>query len=136
MKLRNPGPIRPAPDLHGQAATIAEAVERMVGVTAHTHWMRGDSKTVDGAEYHLGDLELGHVHLDGSVHLPMGPLAASVVDASLAAYPPWSKTWVSLAAQANGSASKAIWLFELAHAQASGLSHHNLLDRIRTRAVE
>jgi hypothetical protein len=57
----------------------------------------------------------------------MATLAARLVKAGLAAYPPWSRCWVSLASR---TAADAVWLFELAHARASGTSEADLHDRI------
>lgn len=33
------------------------------------HWDLYDSSRVDGIDFYLGEQELGHIHLDGSLHL-------------------------------------------------------------------
>ena len=32
-----------------------------------SHWLRGNSITVDGAEFHAKNRELGHINLDGAI---------------------------------------------------------------------
>lgn len=134
MKLCNPGALIAAPVLEGRAAEIAAAVERLPGVVSHTHWLLDDPQTVDGAEYHLGDEAIGHIHLDGSVHLPMDRLAAPLVDAGLATYTPWSRSWVMLSHQPDTLTSDAVWLFELACNRVSNVNHAELLVQVRHRA--
>lgn len=135
MQLCNPGALIAAPQLTGLAAEIAAAIERLPGVVSHTHWLLGDPETVDGAEYHLGDEPLGHIHIDGSVHLPMDTLTTPLVEAGLAEYTPWSRRWAMLPPDARSSPSDAIWLFKLACARASGVQQASLLENIRERGV-
>ena len=57
MRLRNPGPVQPAPALQGPAGELADAIGRWPGVAAFTHWELGSPGVVDGAEFHVGNPE-------------------------------------------------------------------------------
>ena len=41
----------------------------MCAVAVVTHWQLGSSEKVEGAEFHVGNQELGHIHLHGEMHL-------------------------------------------------------------------
>lgn len=63
------GPLAPPPVLEGELQVVAEAVGAWPEVTATTHWHFADPSRVDGVDFYVGAEELGHLHLDGSIHL-------------------------------------------------------------------
>ena len=67
------GPLAPPPALKGDLQAVAEAVGAWPEVTATTHWHFADQSRVDGVDFYVGAEELGHLHLDGSIHLATTP---------------------------------------------------------------
>ena len=131
MQLRNPGPVQAAPTLDGYAGQLAENVRRLPGVTAYTHWRLGSPGVVDGAELHVGDPELGHIHLDGSVHIPLtAPLASLLVSKEFGQTPYWSNTWITIPVRSSQDVEHAAWLFCLAHARIEGALDTTIRDEI------
>ena len=72
MKRADKGPIAPPPALDGPLGLIAGAVANWPGVSATAHWDLYDPSRIDGIDFYVGVTELGHVHLDGSLHLATG----------------------------------------------------------------
>ena len=70
--------------LKGDLQAVAEAVEAWPEVTATTHWHFADQSRIDGVDFYVGAEELGHLHLDGSIHLATTPalLAELVAEGS------------------------------------------------------
>ena len=71
FQLRNEGELHPAPALAGPAETVSVTVQSWADVKSFTHWQLGDPTAVDGAEFHVPEGELGHIHLGGEVHLAL-----------------------------------------------------------------
>lgn len=131
MKLRNPGPIQPAPALQGPAGELAETIARWPGVAAFTHWELGSPGVVDGSEFHVGDPELGHIHLDGTAHVPFdSKLASLLVRNGLGRTPSWSNAWITYPVRSSADVQHASWLFGLAYARIQGASDEDVIDRI------
>jgi hypothetical protein len=63
------GPLAPPPILAGDLAAVADGVASWSGVAATTHWHFADQARIDGIDFYVGSEELGHLHLDGSIHL-------------------------------------------------------------------
>ncbi|MCJ2088142.1 DUF5519 family protein [Methylobacterium sp. E-005] len=135
MKLRNPGPVQPAPALQGPAGELAEAISRWPGVAAFTHWELGSPGVVDGAEFHIGDPELGHIHLDGTAHIPFGSaISALLVQDKMGRTPSWGRDWITYPVRSSKDVQHAAWLFGLAYARMHGTSDEDVRDRITERA--
>jgi len=69
MRLEDKGPIATAPQFTGALRAVARAVAAWPGVISAAHWDLYESTRVDGADYYLGDLEIGHLHLYGEAHI-------------------------------------------------------------------
>src|SRR5258707_1086401 len=69
MRLETKGEIRPPPKLKGLAQSVSLEIKSWPGVIAATHWFLYDRTQVDGADFYVGEKELGHIHLDGELHL-------------------------------------------------------------------
>lgn len=63
-------------------------------IEATTHWHLHDRGRVDGIDFYVGPDELGHIHLDGSIHLATNPdLGADLVEEGLGTPFPWARGW-------------------------------------------
>ena len=69
MKLAEKGHFAPPPPLPKHAQTVSEHLATWPKVHARTHWLLGDETEIDGADFYLGEEELGHLHLDGEAHV-------------------------------------------------------------------
>lgn len=63
------GPVEPPPPLDGVMQTVVDAVASWAGVKATVHWHFSDRSRIDGVDFYVEEEELGHLHLDGSIHL-------------------------------------------------------------------
>ncbi|MFT3694039.1 MAG: DUF5519 family protein [Kofleriaceae bacterium] len=70
------GRVAPAPRLRGAAQKVSTAVATFEGVIAQAHWEIGSQTEVDGVDFYVGEDELGHIHLDGEAHIPIGTVLA------------------------------------------------------------
>ena len=88
------GPFAPAPVLGGSLQAVADAVAGWPEVEATTHWHLNDRTRVDGIDFYVGPHELGHIHLDGSIHLATTPeLSGEMVAEGLGRPFPWARGW-------------------------------------------
>ena len=71
MKLSDKGPIAPPPVLSKHLQSVSDRIQSWPGVLAATHWDLYSPSQVDGADFYLGDNELGHIYLNGEVHIPL-----------------------------------------------------------------
>jgi hypothetical protein len=53
MKLADKGRYAPPPQLEPAAQGVAETVARWPGVQARAHWLLGDERRTDGADFYL-----------------------------------------------------------------------------------
>ena len=137
IRLRNEGPVEPAPQLEGFAEKVSAEIQSWPGIIAATHWQRGDSTAVDGAEFHVEEAgELGHIHLDGEFHLVMSkPLRAQLVELNLAQPFIWQQVWVTASIGSPRDVDQAIWLFRLGYDRLRFMPEQTLFSRIQARAM-
>ena len=89
------GPLGPPPALGGALGEVADAVAAWPGVITTVHWYLFDQSQVDGVDFYLGKEELGHLHLDGSIHLATSPeLGRELVTQGLAKPFRYQRGWV------------------------------------------
>jgi luciferase-like monooxygenase len=111
MARADKGPVLPPPALEGPLQAVADAVAGWAGVIATVHWDPFRMSRVDGVDFYLGEDELGHLHLDGSVHLATSPgLGRILVAEGLARPLPYLRGWVEEQVQRVGS-NAAVALF-------------------------
>ena len=79
MARADKGPMAPPPVLAEPVRTVADAVAGWPGVIATTHWHLYRRSQVDGIDFYVGEQELGHIHLDGSIHLATSPNLGKVL---------------------------------------------------------
>ena len=96
--------------------------QKWPGIIAATHWHLSRRDEVDGADFYIGEQELGHIHLDGEVHLATDlEMRKSLVEAGLARPFPWYKSWVELSIRTEPDAAHAIRLFRLNYCRLTGV---------------
>ena len=69
MKLADKGPIRPPPTMPGLLGRVTGVIQTWPGVIAATHWDLYRPTVPDGADFYVGDTEIGHLHLNGEAHV-------------------------------------------------------------------
>ena len=133
MKLVEKGRFQPPPVLTGPAAqTVSETVGAWPDVHARTHWRLGDDQQIDGADFYVGEEELGHIHLYAEAHViqPL-PLAEALVEAKLALPFRWSRNVVVFGINGPSDIAHALWLFRLNYDCLKGTPTSELLARVR-----
>ena len=105
------GPVGPAPKLKKPLQTVIDVVASWTGVTKTVHWHFADQSRVDGIDFYVSDEELGHVHLDGEIHLATTQtLADELVAQGSARHFRYQTGWVEADIQCIGNAA-AVELF-------------------------
>lgn len=133
MKLDQKGRFAPPPRLPKHAQTVSEALATWPGVIARTHWFLGDETVVDGADFYVGQSELGHLHLDGTAHVAVTrPLRDALVEAKLAKPFRWSDAFVVHAIRSSSEAARALRLFRLSYERVEGVRLATLLTQARS----
>ena len=134
MKLKDKGPIKQAPLLTGPAQEVSEAIQSWPNIISATHWAIGDSTKVNGADFYVDDMELGHIHLDGEMHLSLTQnLAKLLISQKLAEPFRWGESWVQLDIKDKQSVELAAWLFKLGYDRIKGATATDLKQRITER---
>ncbi len=121
MKLADKGKILPPPILDKYPQMVSAEIQKWKNILAATHWNLYDLTEVDGADFYVGEEELGHIHLDGSAHLPVGKeLKKLLLDNKLAKRFPYGEHWVMFDIANDKDARKAILLFQLNYERING----------------
>ena len=111
MARADKGPVKPPPALDGPLGTVADAVTGWPGVIATVHWDLFRPSRIDGIDFYFGEEELGHIHLDGSLHLATSPgLGQALIAEGLARAFRYQPGWVCEQVQSIGP-DAAIALF-------------------------
>lgn len=88
------GRVAPPPALTGKLKAVADGVAAWPDVEATTHWRFDQPNRVDGVDFYVGADELGHIHLDGSIHLATTPpLGSQLVAEGLGQPFAWARGW-------------------------------------------
>jgi len=133
MKLTEKGRFAPPPKLKGAAAQqVSASVAEWTNVHARAHWYLGDEQRVDGADFYLGQWEVGHIHLGGEAHIMMPPaLASANIAAGHGTPSPWSKSVLEFDIDSVRAVEHALWLFRLSYDWRSGVLKSDLLRRVQ-----
>lgn len=111
MPRSKKGALGPAPRLEGALGEVAAAVAQWPNVVSTVHWDLFDPTRVDGADFYAGDEELGHIHLDGDLHLATNAeLGKDMIEEGVARKFPYARGWVHADIHSVG-ADAAITLF-------------------------
>ena len=131
MRLESKGEIRPPPKLKGPAQSVSLEIQSWPGVIAATHWFLYDRTQVDGADLYVGEKELGHIHLDGELHLCVTVgLRRRLIAAGLAEALPWAEDCVQAPISSRRDARNALWLFRLGYDRLRGAPISELRRRV------
>jgi hypothetical protein len=131
MKLIDKGRFKPPPTLRGRGQKVSEAVASWPDVHPRTHWLLSDERVVDGADFYVGDQELGHIHLDSEAHVVLPSRVARVlIKAKLARSLPWSRCAVVFPIKTAKDVRRALWLFRLSYDRRLGTPTSELLDQV------
>jgi Family of unknown function (DUF5519) len=137
MKLADKGRFAPPPKLKPAAQRVSEAVAAWEGIQARSHWLLGDERVVDGADFYFGDDEVGHIHLDSEAHvfLPRS-VVDSLIKSDLGRPFEWSRSVVVFAIEQVADVKHALWLFQLSYDRRRGATSAELLSRGLARPRE
>ena len=137
IRLRNEGPLQPAPKLNGYAEEVSAELQSWPGMISATHWKLGDSTRVDGAEFHVEKGgELGHIHLNGQIHVPLSrQLRNQLVAHKLAEPFLYDGAWITAPIGSRSEADQAIWLLRLGYDRLLSTPDDVLAQRIEERAT-
>jgi len=131
MKLKDKGPILPAPVLSKYPQMVSEEIQTWSKIISATHWDLYDKSKVDGADFYVGEKELGHIHLDGWVHLATNKALAQVIlKNKLAEKFPYAQDWVMFSIDKKQDVKKAILLFQLNYDRLNGKLIDALISKI------
>lgn len=125
------GRFAPPPALRGPAQAVSVEIQSWPGVIASTHWHFSGSGRVDGVDFYVGEMEMGHIHLDGEIHLATSAgLRRALVARRLARPFPYYATWVEADIGDAAGAERATWLFRLNHRRLRGEAEERLIAEI------
>lgn len=134
MKLSEKGRFVARPTLDGIAEDVAKAVEALAGVEGRTHWNLGDESVIDGADFYVGEQELGHIHLYAEAHIAVPKALRDALIAARIAKPfRWSESFVVKTIRTPKDAREAMFVFGLAHARLRGTALPELLAQVAER---
>lgn len=132
MKLEEKGPIVPAPVLSKYPQMVSEEIQTWSNIISATHWDLHDRTKVDGADFYVGKKELGHIHLDGWVHLATNKeLSQAILKNKLAEKFPYAQNWVMFSITNAQNVKKAIRLFQLNYDRLNGEPIDALISKLK-----
>lgn len=134
MKLKDKGPIKPPPTLTKFPQQVSIEIQSWQGIIAATHWDLYERTKPDGADFYVGETELGHIHLDGEVHLATGlALAKELIKNKLASKFRYGADWATCPIDSAEDAAHAIWLFTLNYRRIKREPIEELIKEIKSR---
>lgn len=131
MTLEEKGNIIPPPVLSKYSEMVSKEIQKWPQIIAATHWEIWNNNKPNGADFYVGALELGHIHLDDMLHLASTKeLSKALIQAGLAQKFPYAANWIQYKISDPKSARHAIWLFKLQYDQLLGADTTQLLRAI------
>ncbi len=134
MKLEEKGIFAPPPMLATYPQMVSSTIQQWGNVIAATHWHLYDSSKVDGADFYVEKKELGHIHLNGVVHLATtNELRIPLLKNNLAEKFPFGgeyEGWVQFKIATEADIKQAVWLFQINYDRLTGVSNEVLVSRI------
>jgi hypothetical protein len=131
MRLEDKGQILPAPVLSKYPQMVSEEIQTWCNIISATHWDLYDRSKVDGADFYVGKKELGHIHLDGWIHLATNKALAQVMlKNKLAEEFPYAQNWVMFSITKKQDVNKAILLFQLNYDRLNGVPIDALISKL------
>jgi hypothetical protein len=136
MEPSEKGKHAPPPILESAAAQrVAETIAAWDEVNARAHWYLGDERVIDGADFYVGELELGHIHLEAEAHifLPLEAVTAAV-RGNLGQRFTWSRNVLVVPIESRADEKLATWLFRASYDRRRGATAQEIVARIEERA--
>lgn len=131
MKLAEKGKIIPPPVLSKYSEMVSKEIQQWPAIISATHWEIWNRNKPNGADFYVGELELGHIHLDGSVHIPSTKrFSEALLKSGLAQKFPYAENWVQFNISDEESATHATWLFKLHYDHCNGAEEVILMQAI------
>ena len=131
MTLEEKGPIKPPPELSKFSQQVSTEIQNWEDIIAATHWDLYNRTKADGADFYIGEEELGHIHLDGEVHLATGKeLAEALINNKLGKKFPYGNDWVTVPIESAKDVAHAVWLFKLNYKRIKGEPIEKLMSEI------
>ncbi len=131
MKLEDKGKIIPPPVLSKYPEPVSKEIQTWPGIIAATHWEIWDRNQPNGSDFYVGELELGHIHLDGSLHVPSTKqFSTALIKAGFAQNFPYAENWIQFNISNDKSAEHAIWLFKLHYGCLNGADAESVMHSI------
>lgn len=129
MKLEEKGKIIPPPILSKYPEIVSKEIQQWAGIISATHWEIWNRNKSNGSDFYVGELELGHIHLDGSLHVPSTKkFSQALIKAGLAQKFPYAENWIQFKIADDKSATHAIWLFKLHYNYLNGADEESLMQ--------
>jgi Family of unknown function (DUF5519) len=133
MTLEEKGPIVPPPELGQFPQQVSKEIQSWKDIIAATHWDLYKRTQPDGADFYVDQIELGHIHLDGEIHLAIGnDLSAVLLKKKLAKKFVYGNGWVTSQIGSAKDVAHAIWLFKLSYNRIKGVPVENLIAEINS----
>ncbi len=131
MKLEAKGKIIPPPVLSQYPEMASQEIQKWEGIISATHWEIWNNNKPNGADFYVGQLELGHIHLDGMVHITSTKkISQTLIKAGLAQKFPYGENWIQYEISNLKSGTHAIWLFKLHYNKLRGADPEILFQQI------
>jgi len=131
MKLEEKGNVTPPPVLSRYLEIVSQEIQHWQGIISATHWEIYNNNKANGADFYFGEQELGHIHLDGSIHLPSTKeYSQTLIKSGLAQKFPYGQNWVQFQISDQKSADHAIWIFKLHYDHLSGADSSTIMNTI------
>lgn len=117
------GPLAPPPKLQGDLQAVVDTVAAWPEVQATMHWHFSDPGRVDGVDFYVGDDELGHLHLDGAIHLATtAALQADLIGEGFGVPFRYARGWTQSSVRRLGVAGAAALFLRNYHRLRPGVS--------------
>ena len=133
MTLEEKGPIVPPPVLSKFPQQVSKEIQSWKNIVSATHWNLYKRTTPDGADFYVEQEELGHIHLDGEVHLATGiALRNALIKKKFASKFVYGDDWVTYPIISAEDVVHALWLFKLNYKRIKGESIEKLIKEINS----
>ena len=131
MKLEEKGKIIPPPVLSKYPETVSKEIQQWAGIIAATHWEIWDRNQPNGSDFYVGEIELGHIHLDGSIHIPSTKqISQALIKEVLAQKFPYAADWIQFTIVDKKTAAHGLWLFKLHYDFLRGADDGDIIKKI------
>ena len=131
MTLEEKGNIIPPPVLSKYPEMASIEIQQWENIISATHWEIHNNNKPNGADFYMKEHELGHIHLDGMLHVPSTKeISKALIQAKLAEKFIYAQNWVQFRIHNEATANHALWIFRLHYDRLCGVEDAQLMQRI------